>query len=196
MIPESCGCKLPSWVLVCVFSERMGKIKQKTIACLLRCPWLWYLSSLHSLDEEFRYVLQPVLNGVVWWRLSQGKPELLQARASFAISFECTLEVAVWSLHLLQGAEASPRSSLKLWLTSCREHEKCSWAMNSGFLVLQPIKGFHGNNDVSNSHLSTGWGRSTKHLRWNVTDSLPKDLSNASVTALPVIANVLAPVQP
>lgn len=127
---------------------------------------------------------------VARWRSWLGKPELLQGGASFATSFEHTLEVAVWYLHPPPAGEASPRPSLKLWLTFCREHEKLPWARNLGFLVLQS------NNDLSDSLLTQGRGRSTKHLKWQVTDSLPKDLSTMSVMVLPMIMDVLAPVQP
>lgn len=113
----------------------------QSCCCFLRHAWLQSISILQSVDEELKCVIQPFFT--LSWRLSQGKPELLQGEgASFATSFEYNLEQSHLYLCPLWGREANPSPSLKPWLTFCREHEKLLWAMNSGLLVLQSWSGF------------------------------------------------------
>lgn len=61
---KSCCWKFPSWFLVCVFPEGMSEIKQSCF-WFLRHAWLQCLSIVHSLNEEFSYVIQPVLYSVL-----------------------------------------------------------------------------------------------------------------------------------
>lgn len=59
-----CGWKFPSWFHVCMFPEGMSEIKHRTASVFLRRVWLQCLSIVCSLDEELRYVIQPVLYSV------------------------------------------------------------------------------------------------------------------------------------
>lgn len=154
----------------------MGKAGHEAAAPLLRCLWL--------LDEEFRYVPQPVLG--VWWR-PWGSAELLQEGQALNKPLERSLRC----LRPLRGGEASPRPTWCWQALADLQHKARDAASSYGFRIL----GSCGHQVLSRRYwlLRKGRGRSTEHLRWKVVGSLSQNSINVVIFAFPINTTMFWP---